>query len=169
MTVHDLIHVDHGGLNMAGGIPTNFNIGAKVTPQTAAANYVAGAASKGTKWATNYLQSKVDPFNAAALAADYMIARINEVGAAGVRAGLARVNRAQVAKLVSTQGPTLYASGINNKGAPNYAAAAQGLIPALQQIAANLPPRGTLEQNLARAVAQARAAAALRGQYRAGM
>lgn len=151
---------------MAGGIPTSFQIGAAVTPQTAATNYVAGASSKGTKWATNYLQSKTDPFNAAAAAASEWLAAINQSGTAGFQAGLARVNRAQVAKLVSTQGPTLYASGITNKGAPNYASAAVGLIPALQQIANNLPPRGTLAQNLQRAVQMATQASALRGQFR---
>ena len=65
---------------MAGGIPTSFNIGAKVSATTAAANYVAGASAKGTKWATNYLNSKVNPFQAAIsrgkhVAAKYQLCR----------------------------------------------------------------------------------------------
>lgn len=152
---------------MAGGIPTTFQIGAKVTPQTAAANYVTGAQSKGAKWATNYLQSKVNPFQAAAAAANTWLANLNAAGTPAFIAGLNAVNQAQVAKLVSTQGPTLYSSGITNKGAPNYATAAVGLIPAIQSIAANLPPRGTASQNDARQAAMVAGLRAIKGQYKA--
>lgn len=151
---------------MAGGIPTSFNIGAKVSPQTAAANYVTGASGKGAKWATNYLNSKVDPFAAAAAAANNWLAKINESGTAGFIRGLSAVNKTQVAKLVSTQGPTLYSQGIANKGAPNYAAAAAGLIPALQQAAANLPPRGSDAQNDQRMLAMVAASRSMKGQFR---
>jgi len=151
---------------MAAGIPTTFQIGAKVTPQTAAANYASGASTKGAKWATNYLSSKVDPFNAASAAAGTWLAQLNAVGTAGFQAGLARVNRQQVAHLVSTAGPGLYSNGIQNKGAPRYAAAAAGLIPAIQQAAANLPPRGTAAQNDQRMTQMVAALRAMRGQYR---
>ena len=166
---------------MAETIPTSFQIGAKTDPNTAAQRYKDGASAKGAKWAARYLSSKVDPFNAAAAAAghrsrvapaaahrpaDRMIARINEVGAAGVRAGLARVNRDRVAKNVNTNGPTRYAQGIANKGADNYASSAQSLIPALQQAAANLPPRGTDADNDNRMLQMVAAARKLRGQAR---
>jgi hypothetical protein len=151
---------------MAGGIPTSFQIGAKVTPQAAAANYTSGASGKGAKWATNYLQSKVNPFTAASDAAPTCVANFNAAGAAAIQAGLARVNQAAVAKLVSTQGPTLYTQGITNKGTPKYAIAAQGLIPALQNAAANLPPRGSLQQNIARSAAMITAAKAMKGLYK---
>ncbi|MGH7745789.1 MAG: hypothetical protein ACREQ5_13550 [Candidatus Dormibacteria bacterium] len=147
-------------------MPTSFQIGAKVSPATAAANYKSGASAKGTKWATNYLMAKVDPFAAAAAAANTWLANLNAAGTAAFSAGLSRVDKGAVATLVSTQGPTLYAQGITNKGAPKYAKAAAGLIPALQQAAANLPARGSLEQNIARSNAMVRAAAAMRGQYR---
>jgi len=152
---------------MAAAIPTSFQIGAKVTPQTAAANYQSGAQGKGAKWATNYLQSKVNPFQAAAAAAGTWLANINQAGTAAFTAGLNAVNQAQVAKLVSTQGPTLYAQGITNKGAPNYAAVAPGLIPAIQNVAANLPPRGTAAQNDARMNAMVAGLRMLKGQFRA--
>jgi hypothetical protein len=152
---------------MAGGIPTSFNIGAKVSATTAAANYVSGASAKGIKWATNYLNSKVNPFQAASAAANTWLQNINTAGTAAFQKGLASVNQAQVAKLVSTQGPTLYSSGITNKGAPNYATAATGLIPAIQQIAANLPPRGTAAQNDARQAAMVNGLRAIKGQYKA--
>jgi hypothetical protein len=132
----------------------------------AAANYKAAAANAGTKWATKYLMSKVDPFNAASAAAPTWLANINNAGVAGFQAGLARVNRARVATLVNTQGPTLYAQGINNKGAANYAASAVGLIPALQQAAANLPPRGSDAQNDQRSLAMIAAARAMKYTYR---
>jgi hypothetical protein len=151
---------------MAGGIPSSFQIGAKVSPATAAANYKTNASSKGTWWATKYLMSKVDPFAAASAAASTWLAKINQAGTAGFQAGLARVDKAAVAQLVSTQGPTLYNQGIQNKGAAGYAKAAAGLIPAMQQAAANLPARGDLEANIARSAAMQRAAAAMRGQFR---
>lgn len=151
---------------MAGGVPTTFQIGAKTTAQAAAQNYQSGASSKGAKWATNYLQSKVDPFQAASDAADVCVANFNAAGASAIRQGLSRVNKQQVAQLVSTQGPTLYSAGITNKGAPRYAAAAQNLIPAIQQAAANLPPRGTPSQNDQRMVAMVQQLRAMRGLYR---
>jgi len=152
---------------MAAGIPSSFQIGAKTTPQAAAANYTSGASGKGAKWATNYLQPKVNPFQAASAAANTWLANINSAGTAAFQAGLAAVDQNQVAKLVSTQGPTLYSQGITNKGAPNYAKAASGLIPALQNAAANLPPRGTAAQNDQRMLAMVQAARAMKGQYKA--
>ena len=151
---------------MAGGIPSSFGIGTKVTPQQAAANYTAGASTKGPKWATNYLHSKTDPFEAAAAASTTWLAKLNSVGEAGFKAGLGRVNKQQVADLVSKQGPALYAAGIQNKGSIRYATAATGLIPALQQAAANLPARGSDAQNEQRAVLMIRAAKAMRNLYR---
>ena len=151
---------------MAGGIPTQFQIGASVTPAMAAANYTKNASAAGTWWATKYLMSKVDPFAAASAAAQTWLDKINQAGVAGFQAGLARVNKANVAKLVSTQGPTLYAQGITNKGVANYTTSAQGLIPALQQAAANLPPRGTDAQNDQRMLAMVAAARNLKYTYR---
>lgn len=151
---------------MAGAIPTQFQIGAKVSPQTAAANYASSAATKGSKWATNYLSAKTDPFNAASAAAQTWLNNVNNAGVAGFQSGLARVNRQQIAALVSTSGPALYSQGITQKGAPRYAAAAAGLIPAIQQAAANLPPRGTAAQNDARMTAMVAELRKLRGQYR---
>lgn len=152
---------------MAGGIPTAFQIGAKTTPAAAAANYTTGASSKGTKWATNYLHSKVDPFEAASAAAPTWLANINSVGTAGFQAGLARVNRAQVAQFVSQHGPATYSAGIANKGSPRYTAVAASLIPAIQQIAANLPPRGSDAENEQRMILMRRGMKAMRGQHRA--
>jgi hypothetical protein len=151
---------------MAGGIPTSFQIGAPVSPAMASANYKAAASSAGTKWATKYLMSKVDPFQAASDAAATWLANIQQAGTAGFQAGLARVNRARVAALVSSNGPQLYAQGINNKGAANYASAAVGLIPALQQAAANLPPRGSASQNDQRMLAMVAAARSMKYQFR---
>src|SRR5271154_3751136 len=103
-------------------IPTTFQVGAKVTAASASARYAANASGAGTQWATKYLMPKVDPFTAASDAADTTVANFNAAGAAGIRAGLARVNRNAVAALVSTQGPALYNAGITNKGVPKYTA-----------------------------------------------
>jgi len=151
---------------MAGGVPTSFGIGQKVTPAQAAANYTAGASAKGTKWATNYLHSKVDPFEAAAAASATWLANINQAGEAMFKAGLGRVNKAQVATWVSQHGAAQYAAGIANKGTPRYAATAAGLIPAIQQAAANLPPRGSAAQNDARMNAMVAALRNMKGQFR---
>lgn len=148
-------------------VPSGFQIGAKVTPATAAANYTKNAGNAGTWWATKYLMSKTDPFAAASAASGRWLARLNEVGEAGFKKGLANVDKNAVGTMVSTKGAGLYNAGIANKGSAKYAKVADQLIPALQGIAANLPPRGTLEDNIARAAAMARGAAAIRGQYRA--
>lgn len=148
-------------------VPNAFSIGTKVTPATAAANYQSGAATKGTKWATNYLHSKKDPFEAAHAAAATWLANINHVGTAGFQAGLARVNRQQVASWVSQHGAATYTAGIANKGHGRYAAAAASLIPAIQQAAANLPPRGGDAENEQRMILMRRAMKAMRGQHRA--
>jgi len=149
------------------GVPNAFAFGHKVTPATAAANYTAGAAAKGTKWATNFLHAKRDPFEAASAAAPTWLANINHVGTAGYQAGLARVNRPQIAAWVSQHGAAAYTAGISNKGTPRYAAAAAALIPAIQQAAANLPPRGSDAQNEERMILMRRAMKAMRGQHRA--
>lgn len=152
---------------MAAAVPTSFQIGAKTTAASAAAKYTQRASGAGTYWATGYLTSKVNPFAAAAASASYWLQRVNEAGTAAFTQGLNAVDQAAVAKLVSQQGATLYNQGITNKGSPNYAKAANGLIPALQSAASALPPRGNLQQNIARATAMMQAAAAMRGQYRA--
>jgi hypothetical protein len=148
-------------------VPGAFQIGAKTTPAQAAANYTSGAAAKGTKWATNYLHSKVDPFEAAAAAAQTWLSNVNKAGTAGFQAGLSRVNRAQIAAWVQQHGASQYTSGISNKGTPRYAAAAASLIPAIQQAAAALPPRGTDQDNVNRMIQMVQQLKAMRGQYRA--
>ncbi len=145
----------------------DFSIGTKVTPEQAAQNYTSGAAAKGTKWANNYLHSKRDPFHAAAAASGTWLANVNAVGEAGYKAGLNRVNRPQIAAWVSQHGAAQYSSGISNKGTPRYHAAATELIPAIQQHAANLPPRGGDAQNEERMILMRRALKAMRGKYRA--
>jgi hypothetical protein len=149
------------------GVPSAFAIGTKVTPASAAANYATGAATKGTKWATNYLHSKRDPFQAAHDAASTWLANINHAGTAGFQAGLNRVNKTQVAAWVNQHGAATYTAGIANKGQPRYAAAAQQLIPAIQQAAANLPPRGGDAENEQRMILMRRAMKAMRGLHRA--
>lgn len=150
---------------MAAGIPTAFQIGQKVTPQTASSNYVSGTSAKGAKWATNYLRAKKNPFDAAIAAASLWLTNVNKAGTAGFTAGLSRVNQAQVATQVAQYGPTAYTSGVTAKSY-KYTAAITNLLPEIQQIAANLPPRGDLTQNLNRAVQMATQLAALRGKYR---
>lgn len=55
----------------------------------------------------------------------------------------------------STKGATNYPTGIQ-AGASKQAAFMADFLPKVQQIAASLPPRGTLEQNIARMTQQVR-------------
>lgn len=151
---------------MAGALPTQFQFGTRSTPALAAQKYQQKASAAGQYWALGYLTAKVNPFQAAAAQANYWLQRLNAVGVAGFQAGLGRVNLNQVAALVSSQGPTLYTQGINNKGVPRYTASIQNLLPAMQQAAANLPPRGTLAQNITRATDMINALVAMRNLYR---
>jgi hypothetical protein len=63
-----------------------------------------------------------------------------------------------------SKGGDRYAGGIQ-AGAPKMAAFLEKFVPRAQSIAASLPPRGTLEQNLQRMVQQARETAKLRGTF----
>jgi len=144
-----------------------FNPGAKVTPQAATANWVSGSTAKASKWVTNTLAPKRLFTDAAIANSAEWLAKLNQVGTAGYEAGMRRAagNLTQIANNIQTNGAALYSAGITNKQYKT-AAAFSGLIPAIQAIAAALPPRGNLQQNLARMQQQATQAAALRGQFR---
>jgi hypothetical protein len=151
---------------MAVTLPTTFQFGAKETPALAASKYATKAGAAGQYWALGYLTAKTDPFVAASNQANYWLSQLNSVGVAGFQAGLARVNKTQVAAMVASQGPSLYAAGISNKGIPRYTASIQNLLPAMQTAAANLPPRGTAAQNDQRQLAMTAYLRSIRGQYR---
>lgn len=144
-----------------------FNPGARVTPATATANWVSGSTAKAAKWVTNTLAPKRLFTDAAIANAPEWLAKINQVGTAGYIAGMNRAagNLTQIANNIQTNGAALYSAGITNKQYKT-ATAFNGLIPAIQQIAAGLPPRGNLQQNMARMTQQVTQAAALRGQFR---
>jgi hypothetical protein len=144
-----------------------FNPGAKVTATAATANWVSGSTAKAQKWVTNTLAPKVLFTTAAIANAGEWLAKIQQVGTAGYIAGMTRANGnlTQIANNIQTNGAAAYSSGVTNKQYKT-AAAFNGLIPAIQQIAAGLPPRGNLQQNLTRMTQQATQTAALRGQFR---
>jgi hypothetical protein len=144
-----------------------FNPGAKVSPAQATANWVSGSTAKAAKWVTNTLNPRRLFTDAAIANSAEWLAKLIQVGTAGYEAGMRRAagNLTQIATNIQTNGAALYSQGITNKQYKTAAAFA-GLIPAIQQIAAGLPPRGNLQQNLARMTQQATQAAALRGQFR---
>lgn len=144
-----------------------FNPGAKVTAATATANWVSGSTAKAQKWVTNTLAPKVLFTTAAINNASEWLAKIQQVGTAGYIAGMNRANQNlnQIAINIQNNGAASYTAGVTNKQYKTAAAFA-GLIPAIQQIAANLPPRGNLQQNLTRMTQQATQTAQLRGEYR---
>jgi hypothetical protein len=144
-----------------------FSPGTPTTPSEAAANWVSGSTAKSQKWVTNTLSLRVIFTQAAIANAPQWLAQIQSVGTAGYIAGMNRANQhlTQIANNIQTNGAASYSQGITNKQY-KYAAAAQGLIPAIQQIVSNLPPRGTKQQNIQRATAFMTAMSQVSGQYR---
>jgi hypothetical protein len=144
-----------------------FQPGTPTTATEATTNWVAGSTAKAQKYVTNTLRPKVLFTTAAIAQAPEWLAQINQVGTAGYIAGMNRANANlnQIATNIQNNGAASYSQGVTSKQY-KYAAAATGLIPAIQQIAANLPPRGTTQQNIQRSVQFATQMAALRGQYR---
>lgn len=144
-----------------------FQPGTPVTPAEAAANWQQYSAQKAQKWVARTLKPKVLFTTAAIAQAQTWLNRIIEVGTAGFIAGMNRAqnNLDKIATNISTNGAAAYTAGINGK-AYKYIGAITGLLPQIQAIAASLPPRGDLQQNLSRANIMATKLAALRGQYR---
>ena len=144
-----------------------FQPGTPTTAAEASANWVTGSTAKAQKWVTNTLRPRVLFTTAAINNAPEWLARIQQVGTAGYIAGMNRANSnlTQIANNIQTNGAASYSAGITNKQY-KYSAAAQGLIPAIQQIVSNLPPRGTKQQNIQRATAFMTAMSQLSGQFR---
>lgn len=144
-----------------------FQPGTPTTAAEAAANWVSGASAKAQKWVTNTLRPRVLFTDAAIANAPEWLARVQQAGVAGYTAGMQRAakNLSQIANNIQTNGAASYSAGITAKSY-KYANAAVGLIPAIQQIANSLPPRGTKQQNIARATQFMNQMAALSGQFR---
>lgn len=144
-----------------------FNPGTPTTAAEASANWVSGSTAKAQKWVTNTLRPRVLFTTAAINNAPEWLARIQQVGTAGYIAGMNRANAnlTQIANNIQTNGAASYSAGVTNKQY-KYSAAAQGLIPAIQQIVQNLPPRGTKQQNIQRATAFMTSMSQLSGQFR---
>lgn len=144
-----------------------FQPGTPTTAAEASSNWVTGSTAKAQKYVTNTLRPRVLFTTAAIAQAPEWLAQINQVGTAGYIAGMNRANNnlTQIANNIQTNGAANYSAGVTNKQY-KYTAAAQGLIPAIQQIVAGLPPRGTTQQNIQRATQLATQMAQLRGQFR---
>lgn len=115
------------------------------------------------KWATNAgnaVQSWADGINAVTTAPGQAAARQKNAYVQGVQAKadvwarrVAAVPLADWQSMTTSKGQTRYPQGI--QAAQSAMADFMGkFLPAVQQIANNLPPRGTLEQNIQRMVTQ---------------
>lgn len=130
------------------------------------------AAASLARWqqnATNAVQAYKDGVASVTVAPGQAAARQKDAYVQGVQAN-ANLWAANVAKVslqdwqaaAQGKGGDRFAGGIT-AGAPRMGQFLQNFLPKVNQIAANLPPRGTLEQNIARATAQIRETAKLRG------
>ena len=144
-----------------------FQPGTPITGAQATANYIAGAQAKAQKWVTNTLKPRRLFTDAAIAQSGTWLQKINQVGTAGFEAGMRRAanNLDKIAANIQTNGAGSYSTGVQAKSY-KYAAQADANIQNTQQIVSQLPPRGDLEANIARAAAFQRAKAATRGQFR---
>jgi hypothetical protein len=141
-----------------------FTIGAQVTAADATTRYKNNATANASNWVARTLAPRRNPIDAAKAASGEWLTKLNQVGTAGFEAGLSRVNMTDMANTIAASGGT-YSTGVTNKS-PKYQRAMSGLLPVIYQTRDNLPPRGTIEDNIGRSAQFQRAMAAVRGQYR---
>lgn len=123
------------------------------------------------KWQQNAsaaTQSYKDGINSVTVAPGQAAARQKNAYVQGVQANadiwasrVAKVSTEEWKAAATGKGADRYAGGVA-AGAPKMAAFMADFLPKVQSIANALPPRGTLEQNIARMVQQARETAKLR-------
>jgi len=123
------------------------------------------------KWQQNAsaaTQSYKDGINSVTVAPGQAAARQKNAYVQGVQTNadlwasrVAKVSTEEWKAAATGKGADRYAGGVA-AGAPKMAAFMADFLPKVQSIANALPPRGTLEQNIARMVQQARETAKLR-------
>jgi hypothetical protein len=102
----------------------------------------AGVGRSGQKWAADYIAAGPAIFQkAAASVNNWQLAVSSQLAANAFVKGLSNVNFAQVTATVNGAGLQKYTSSGTTKQA-KYSSFAQVFGPKLQQIVANLPPRG---------------------------
>lgn len=118
--------------------------------------------------ATNATQAYKDGVNSVTVAPGTAAAKQKGAYVAGVQANAdvwarnVQVPLSEWQTAASGKGGDRYAGGIA-AGEAKMASFMQNFLPKVQTIANNLPPRGTLEQNIARMTQQVRETAKLRG------
>lgn len=135
---------------------------AKLTPQALAAKWQSkvSASTEAYKAGVNAVQE--NPAQKAIAAKQLWIDRVNEAAADGrYEAGLSTVTKASWQAACVDKGAANIAAGAR-AGAVKVQRAEQIIAPQRDAIVAGLPPRGTLDQNIERAVQMARGMAALR-------
>lgn len=119
------------------------------TPQDAAAAWVSGLSSKTTKMENSARAVTVAPGTLAARQKAVWLANL-QASAGRWEQNVQRVSAQQWADAYVTKGIPRIASGAQAAQAKMEAAMAQ-LLPHIERVRASLPPRGTYEQNKARA------------------
>jgi hypothetical protein len=111
-------------------------------PSKWAGSWGAGVGRSGQKWAADYIAAGPAIFQkAAASVNNWQLAVSSQLAANAFVKGLSNVNFAQVTATVNGAGLQKYTSSGTTKQA-KYSSFAQVFGPKLQQIVANLPPRG---------------------------
>lgn len=130
---------------------------------------VASVVAKWQQNASNAVQSYKDGVASVNVAPGQAAARQKNAYVQGVQSSadvwakkVSAVSLADWQAAAQGKGGDRYSGGVA-AGAPKMAAFMQNFLPKVQSIAASLPPRGTLEQNIARMTQQVRETAKLRG------
>ena len=135
--------------------------------QQGSTNYTNSAGRAQTDWLAGIQSTSKDQAALAVAAGARYIAAVNEAYSSGRwAAGLNRRGTTYWKQRAEAK-QSAYGAGVT-AGAPNYAAAAAKLYPAIQNIVSSLPARGDINQNLQRSAGLALALHANKGQYKAG-
>lgn len=114
----------------------------------AAQNWQTGFGAAGAKWAAGINSVTTPPGQAAAAAADRYLAGV-QANVAKFQRNVANVSLAQWKDVSVSKGQGRLASGAQ-AGMAKYQAKIGAVLDAIKTINAGLPPRGTIEQNIAR-------------------
>jgi hypothetical protein len=133
--------------------------------QQAAQMWAQNLASAGQKITNGVNNTTKDPIQLAIAAIPTMVANFQAAASQGrIQSGLQKSSKAAWQQAMIKKGIPNLAAG-TAQAMPKVAAKLQSIIASVNQAVAQLPPRGTLQQNLQRANQFATAMAATKGQH----
>lgn len=130
--------------------------GSRLTPDQIAAKWQRNSAAAGESIRAGVQAVQVSPMAQAAARQDAYLAGVQRAVSEGRwQAGLQRRSLQDWQQAVITKGIPRHAQGVSG-ATPKVTAFFSQFLPHIQQVVASLPPRGSLEENLARANQMAR-------------